>query len=72
MLNAVIVFMLCLQAFWLAIPPMAQTQKLEQVIADAKKEGEVTLVQALRPSSAKKALPSWKIFSPSVTASKVS
>jgi len=54
MLNAVIVFMLCLQAFWLAIPPMAQTQKLEQVIADAKKEGEVTLVASASTFGGKK------------------
>ena len=54
MLNAVIVFMLCLQAFWLAIPPMAQAQKLEQVIADAKKEGEVTLVASASTFGGKK------------------
>jgi len=54
MLNAVIVFILCLQAFWLAIPPMAQTQKLEQVIADAKKEGEVTLVASASTFGGKK------------------
>ncbi|HVO92532.1 MAG TPA: hypothetical protein VMT22_06805, partial [Terriglobales bacterium] len=54
MLNAVIVVLLCLQAFWLVIPPWAQAQKLEQVIAEAKKEGEVTLVASASTFGGKK------------------
>jgi ABC-type Fe3+ transport system substrate-binding protein len=43
-----------LQAVWLAIPPRAQAQKLEQVIVDAKKEGEVTLVASASTFGGKK------------------
>ena len=72
MLNAVIVFMLCLQASWLAIPPRAQAQKLEQIVAEAKKEGEVTLMASTSTFGGKKGFAELEAISPNVTGSKVS
>ena len=47
-----------------------RAEKHEQVIADAKKEGEVTPVASASTFGGRRALPSWKMFSPNDTASK--
>jgi ABC-type Fe3+ transport system substrate-binding protein len=52
MRNAIVVLILSLQALFLATS--ARAQKLEQIIADAKKEGEVTLVASASTFGGKK------------------
>ena len=52
MLSVTITFILCLQALTFALP--AHAQKLEQIIADAKKEGEVMLVASASTFGGKK------------------
>jgi ABC-type Fe3+ transport system substrate-binding protein len=54
MLNLLVVFMLCLQALWLATPELVTAQKLEQIVTEAKKEGEVTLVASASTFGGKK------------------
>ena len=41
-------------AILLLLPPLAQAQKLEQIVAEAKKEGEVTLVASTSTFGGKK------------------
>src|SRR5438874_11391094 len=52
MLYVTVIFILCLQALTLATS--AHAQKLEQIIADAKKEGEVTLIASASTFGGKK------------------
>src|SRR5918992_1064953 len=54
MLNLTVLFMLCLQALVVTAPALAQAQKLEQIVAEAKKEGEVTLVASASTFGGKK------------------
>jgi ABC-type Fe3+ transport system substrate-binding protein len=54
MLHVMVISLLCLQALLLAAPEVATAQKLEQIIAEAKKEGEVTLVASASTFGGKK------------------
>jgi ABC-type Fe3+ transport system substrate-binding protein len=44
MAHIMVILTLCMQALLLGAPELASAQKLEQIVAEAKKEGEVTLV----------------------------
>jgi ABC-type Fe3+ transport system substrate-binding protein len=52
--TVIVVFIFSLQALLLVGAPPARAQKLEQIIADAKKEGEVTLVASASTFGGKK------------------
>ena len=52
--SVIVVFIFSLQALLLVGAPPAQAQKLEQIVAEAKKEGEVTLVASASTFGGKK------------------
>jgi ABC-type uncharacterized transport system YnjBCD substrate-binding protein len=54
MRNVIVSLMFLLEALWLAASALAQAQKLEHIVAEAKKEGEVTLVASASTFGGKK------------------
>jgi ABC-type Fe3+ transport system substrate-binding protein len=54
MVNVIVGFVLGLQAFLLGAPALVFAQRLEQIVAEAKKEGEVTLVASASTFGGKK------------------
>jgi ABC-type Fe3+ transport system substrate-binding protein len=54
MLHVMVILMLCLQALLVTAPDLAQAQKIEQIVTEAKKEGEVTLVASASTFGGKK------------------